>query len=280
MATAATASRVLAATRLLLVAACAVLVGGAEAEPWRVHGGGGGMCFTRLFSFGDSITDNGNWMHYARSPGAVARPPYGETFFRRPNGRFCDGRIIIDHIGTCTRLPVPTHAADDRGVYIRADLHRCWCHAHACTYVVGAADALGIPFLTPYLADNKSGDFAHGANFAVGGATALGRGYFRRKKLDARFTPYSLRWQMRWLKKVLVMVSPEQGTEWSDLMASSLFLLGEIGGNDYNQALFQGRSVDEVKTYVPDVVAGISAALTVRPRSSSPARNKSLTDIN
>jgi hypothetical protein len=63
-------------------------------------------------------------------------------------------------------------------------------------------------------------------------------------------------------------------------MASSLFLLGEIGGNDYNQALFQGRSVDEVKTYVPDVVAGISAALTVRPRSSSPARNKSLTDIN
>jgi hypothetical protein len=47
-------------------------------------------------------------------------------------------------------------------------------------------------------------------------------------------------------------------------MASSLFLVGEIGGNDYNQALFQGRSVDEVKTYVPDVVAGISASVTVR----------------
>ncbi|RLN35841.1 trafficking protein particle complex subunit 3 [Panicum miliaceum] len=45
-------------------------------------------------------------------------------------------------------------------------------------------------------------------------------------------------------------------------MASSLFLVGEIGGNDYNQALFQGRSVDEVKTYVPDVVAGISASVT------------------
>jgi 3-deoxy-D-arabino-heptulosonate 7-phosphate (DAHP) synthase class II len=47
-------------------------------------------------------------------------------------------------------------------------------------------------------------------------------------------------------------------------MASSLFLVGEIGGNDYNQALFQGRSVDEVKTYVPDIVAGISSAVTVR----------------
>ncbi|PUZ73159.1 hypothetical protein GQ55_2G452700 [Panicum hallii var. hallii] len=211
------ASRVLVAVQVL-VAACAVLGGGGEMRR-RGHGGG---CFTRLFSFGDSITDNGNWMHYTRSPGAVARPPYGETFFRRPNGRFCDGRIIIDHI----------------------------------------ADALGIPFLTPYLAGNASEDYAHGANFAVGGATALGHDYFRGKKLDARFTPYSLHWQMRWLKKVLRMLSPEQGPAWSDLMASSLFLVGEIGGNDYNQALFQGRSVDEVKTYVPDVVAGISASVT------------------
>ena len=111
----AAASRVLATATWLLVAACAVLIGGAESEPWRVHGGG--ACFTRLFSFGDSITDNGNWMHYARSPGAVARPPYGETFFRRPNGRFCDGRIIIDHIGTFTRLPVPTHTADEEYIY-------------------------------------------------------------------------------------------------------------------------------------------------------------------
>jgi hypothetical protein len=85
------ASRVLVAVQVL-VAACAVL--------------GGGGCFTRLFSFGDSITDNGNWMRYARSPGAVARPPYGETFFRRPNGRFCDGRIIIDHIGVARALAV------------------------------------------------------------------------------------------------------------------------------------------------------------------------------
>ncbi|CAN6206261.1 unnamed protein product [Urochloa humidicola] len=210
MAAAAASSRVLVAAVTLLMAATSVL-------------GGGGGCFTRLFSFGDSITDNGNWMRYARSPGAVAGPPYGETFFRRPNGRFCDGRIIIDHI----------------------------------------ADALGIPFLTPYLAGNSSEDYAHGANFAVGGATALGRGYFRGKKLDAHFTPYSLRWQMSWLKRVLRMLSPDQqGSGWNDLMASSLFLVGEIGGNDYNQALFQGRSVNEVKTYVPDVVARISASVT------------------
>ncbi|GJN33261.1 hypothetical protein PR202_gb21840 [Eleusine coracana subsp. coracana] len=204
------ASRGVLVIMYLLAAACAVQ-------------GRGGGCFSRLFSFGDSVTDNGNWMRYARSPGAVARLPYGETFFRRPNGRFCDGRIIIDHI----------------------------------------ADALGIPFLTPYLAGNTSEDYAHGANFAVGGATALGHDYFRKKRLEARFTPYSLGWQMNWLKKVIDMLSTKQGGPGSSdqVMISSLFLVGEIGGNDYNQALFQGRSVDEVQTYVPDFVTGISAAL-------------------
>jgi hypothetical protein len=54
-------------------------------------------------------------------------------------------------------------------------------------------------------------------------------------------------------------------------MASLLFLVGEIGGNDYNQALFQGRSVDEVRTYVPDVVAGISASLVVRTQNQTPS---------
>ncbi|CAL5061359.1 unnamed protein product [Urochloa decumbens] len=202
------ASRVLVAVMLLGAASSALA---------------GGGCFTRLFSFGDSINDNGNWMRYAQPPGPVARPPYGETFFGRPNGRFSDGRIIIDHI----------------------------------------ADVLGIPFLTPYLAGNSSEDYAHGANFAVGSATALGHNYFRRKRLDVRFfTPYSLHWQMSWLKKVLRMLSPEQGAGRSDLMASSLFLVGEVGGNDYNQALFQGRSVDEVETYVTDVVAAISASIT------------------
>uniref|UniRef100_A0A453AXW1 GDSL esterase/lipase n=1 Tax=Aegilops tauschii subsp. strangulata TaxID=200361 RepID=A0A453AXW1_AEGTS len=46
----------------------------------------------RLFSFGDSLIDTGNFIHYSKAPGSVSRSPYGETFFGRPNGRWSDGR--------------------------------------------------------------------------------------------------------------------------------------------------------------------------------------------
>ncbi|WVZ50521.1 hypothetical protein U9M48_001767 [Paspalum notatum var. saurae] len=83
------ASRVLLIiTVRILVAACTVLSGsgdssGSGEEPR--HGG----CFTRLFSFGDSITDNSNWMHYARWQGTVVRLPSfldgGSTKNSNPN---------------------------------------------------------------------------------------------------------------------------------------------------------------------------------------------------
>lgn len=34
----------------------------------------------------------------------------------------------------------------------------------------------------------------------------------------------------------------------------ALFMVGEIGGNDYNYAIFQGKSMDELRRMVPDVV--------------------------
>jgi hypothetical protein len=55
-------------------------------------------CYSHFFAFGDSIIDNGNWLHYAVPPGPVALLPYGETFFRHPTGRFSNGRLIIDFI--------------------------------------------------------------------------------------------------------------------------------------------------------------------------------------
>ncbi|CAN6300799.1 unnamed protein product [Urochloa humidicola] len=51
--------------------------------------GGGISCgYTHLFSFGDSISDPGNFV----------------TFFHRPTGCFCDGRLIINFIAEALGL--------------------------------------------------------------------------------------------------------------------------------------------------------------------------------
>lgn len=51
--------------------------------------------FPAVYNFGDSNSDTG-----ARSAAlGVVPPPNGVTFFEKPSGRVCDGRLIIDFIG-------------------------------------------------------------------------------------------------------------------------------------------------------------------------------------
>lgn len=58
--------------------------------------------FESIISFGDSLADTGNLIGLS-TPNDLpesAFPPYGETFFHHPSGRFSDGRLVIDFIGT------------------------------------------------------------------------------------------------------------------------------------------------------------------------------------
>lgn len=52
-----------------------------------------------LFVFGDSVYDPGN-NNYIDTIARANYYPYGETFFKYPTGRFSDGRLISDFIGT------------------------------------------------------------------------------------------------------------------------------------------------------------------------------------
>ncbi|XP_030466631.2 GDSL esterase/lipase 5-like [Syzygium oleosum] len=60
-----------------------------------------------LFIFGDSINDAGTNNYINTTAFFRANfPPYGETFFRYPTGRFSDGRLIVDFIAEYANLPL------------------------------------------------------------------------------------------------------------------------------------------------------------------------------
>nr|DAD24815.1 TPA_asm: hypothetical protein HUJ06_026279 [Nelumbo nucifera] len=59
----------------------------------------------------------------------------------------------------------------------------------------------------------------------------------------------------------LLFVIQIQVTKCRDLFSRSLFIVGEIGGNDYSLALNRGRSLEEIKSLVPRVINNISSAI-------------------
>ncbi|XP_030523766.1 GDSL esterase/lipase 1-like [Rhodamnia argentea] len=58
-----------------------------------------------LFIFGDSLLDAGNNL-YLNTSAKTNYFPYGETFFKHPTGRVCDGRIVPDFIAEYAKLPL------------------------------------------------------------------------------------------------------------------------------------------------------------------------------
>ncbi|ONK69221.1 uncharacterized protein A4U43_C05F20600 [Asparagus officinalis] len=178
-------------------------------------------CFTSIVSFGDSLTDTGNYLLSQAEPdGVVGHLPYGETYFHQPTGRFSDGRIILDFI----------------------------------------AEAMGLPHVRPVLGGLRDRVFPHGVNFAVGGATAVESGFFSERGIEAGVN-FSLDVQIEWFKQLLPSLCSFHCSDGSCDLSKTLFFVGEIGGNDYNVPFFEGKKLDEILTYVPRVIDAISSAI-------------------
>ncbi|KAL5229210.1 hypothetical protein ABZP36_017475 [Zizania latifolia] len=121
------------------------------------------------------------------------------------------------------------------------------------------AQEVGLPLLPPSKAKNTT--FHRGANFAITGATSLDTPYFQGRGLGHTvWNSGSLHTQINWFQdmKASICNSPQ---ECKDLFRRSLFIVGEFGGNDYNSPLFAFRPLEEVHTFVPDVVDSIGKGI-------------------
>ncbi|XBI64806.1 hypothetical protein VPH35_044834 [Triticum aestivum] len=224
----------------------------------------GAPCVPRVFSFGDSLADTGNFpfLYGNDSREPALRTPYGETFFRRATGRFSDGRLIVDFIGK-PRTTTPPR--------LHRSLGRPAAHAQYTNFNLNsdetrvggraAADTMGLPFVRPYLSGRTAEDFASGANFAVGGAMALGPDFFRGRGVPMGDRMH-LDVEMKWFHDLLDLLCPADRADCTGMMNQSLFLVGEIGGNDYNIPLLSRVPFEKIRTFTPSVVAKISSTVT------------------
>lgn len=113
------------------------------------------------------------------------------------------------------------------------------------------AQASGLPLLVPYLAGSTAN--TNGVNFAVAGATALEPAFFVKRLKMPPMTLFSLDKQIHWFLEYRKKICANS-TDCEEHFANALFMVGEIGGNDYNNPFMQGRPMKEVETFVPLVI--------------------------
>ncbi|KAI3510472.1 hypothetical protein L1887_17493 [Cichorium endivia] len=183
--------------------------------------------YTSIISFGNSLTDTGNLKNIDSirniPPPHYFFPPYGETFFHKPTGRSSDGRLIVDFL----------------------------------------AERLGLPLIPPYVGTKQTGnktELGQGVNYAVIGAYALNSSFHEARGVSNPLTNVSLGDELMWFKRSLHSFCATY-SDCKQIIQHALFLVGEIGGNDYNIELLAGISIKQVRSFVPLVIRTIIAVV-------------------
>ncbi|KAF8031048.1 hypothetical protein BT93_D0282 [Corymbia citriodora subsp. variegata] len=100
-------------------------------------------------------------------------------------------------------------------------------------------------------------------DFIVAGATALDPTFFAARHIPAlTMTNHSLSVQLEWFKKLKSSLCTTQ-QDCDTYFKKSLFLVGEIGGNDYNLAFALGATFEQLRPIVPNVVGAITNATSM-----------------
>ncbi|RDX67430.1 GDSL esterase/lipase [Mucuna pruriens] len=145
--------------------------------------------------------------------------PFGVTYFKKPAGRASDGRLTIDFL----------------------------------------AQALGLPFLSPYLQSIGS-NYKHGANYATLASTVL---LPNTSLFVTGISPFSLGIQLNQMKQFKTKVNEvhQQGTKLPppNIFGKSLYTF-YIGQNDFTSNL-AAIGIGGVKQYLPQVVSQIAGTI-------------------
>ncbi|XP_059298827.1 GDSL esterase/lipase At1g28610-like [Lycium ferocissimum] len=175
--------------------------------------------YTSIFGFGDSLTDAGNLVHL------------------KPSG--IKPRMYFPPYGE-TYFHRPTGRCSDGRLLI--DL---------------IAQHYGLPLPPPSIDARDGSNIQAGLNFAVVGSTAMDAQFYEKRGIY-KVNNVSMWNQLDWFKQMLPRLC-DNPSGCKKYLESSLFLLGEFGGNDYN-ALISGKNLDDVLPIISLVVQSIASA--------------------
>ncbi|KAF8404089.1 hypothetical protein HHK36_008969 [Tetracentron sinense] len=173
--------------------------------------------FPAIFNLGDSNSDTGG-LSAAFSP---PTPPYGETFFHMPVGRFSDGRLTIDFI----------------------------------------AESLGLPYLSAYLDSvgsnfSHGANFATAASTIRLPENIIPGGGFSPFYLEVQYEQFmQFKSRSQIIKKqggIFTDLLPME-----EYFSRALYTF-DIGQNDLGAGFFGNMTVEEVRASVPDIVSKFS----------------------